>query len=325
MRQRSIFAGRLASPRFDPDAAHPRSAPDHLRARHRRRLRRHADYRDPRTGRQRRDDAHRPLPFRLDRDCRRPHASARRGRDAAASRRDRSATRTDCRPGCRGLRADRHRRAHHDHRPIAPAGVFYGVQTLRQLLPPFVEHEATRADASRPVRAAAVRIADSPRFAWRGAMLDVARHFFDVDDVKRYMDLMALLQAQYPAPASVRRSGLADRDQVMAEPGGRGRQERGRRRRGRILHAAGLQRHRGLRAGTRHHHRARDRHAQPHQRRSGVVRRAQLRRRRPSAVLRHRSRVQLVVCRQGNHLQVHRRRRPRDFGADARPVLPYRR
>jgi hexosaminidase len=74
----------------------------------------------------------------------------------------------------------------------APAGVFYGVQTLRQLLPPFVEHEATRADASRPVRAAAVRIADSPRFAWRGAMLDVARHFFDVDDVKRYMDLMAL-------------------------------------------------------------------------------------------------------------------------------------
>jgi hexosaminidase len=74
----------------------------------------------------------------------------------------------------------------------SPAGVFYGVQTLRQLLPPFVEHEATRADASRPVRAAAVRIADSPRFAWRGAMLDVARHFFDVDDVKRYMDLMAL-------------------------------------------------------------------------------------------------------------------------------------
>jgi hexosaminidase len=74
----------------------------------------------------------------------------------------------------------------------APAGVFYGLQTFRQLLPPFVEHEATRADPSRPVRAGAVRIADSPRFAWRGAMLDVARHFFGVDDVKRYMDLMAL-------------------------------------------------------------------------------------------------------------------------------------
>jgi hexosaminidase len=73
-----------------------------------------------------------------------------------------------------------------------PEGVFYGVQTLRKLLPPFVEYEATRADASRPVRAPAVRVIDSPRFVWRGAMLDVARHFFDVDDVKRYMDLMAL-------------------------------------------------------------------------------------------------------------------------------------
>ena len=73
-----------------------------------------------------------------------------------------------------------------------PAGVFYGIQTLRQLLPPFVEHEAARADPSRPVLTPAVRITDRPRFAWRGAMLDVARHFFNVDDVKRYMDLMAL-------------------------------------------------------------------------------------------------------------------------------------
>jgi hexosaminidase len=73
-----------------------------------------------------------------------------------------------------------------------PAGVFYGVQTFRQLLPGFVEHEATRANASRPLRASAVHIVDSPRFEWRGAMLDVARHFFDMDDVKRYMDLMSL-------------------------------------------------------------------------------------------------------------------------------------
>ena len=72
------------------------------------------------------------------------------------------------------------------------AGVFYGFQTLRQLLPPFVEHEATRADARRPLRAPAVQIADRPRFPWRGAMLDVARHFFSVDDVKRYIDLIAL-------------------------------------------------------------------------------------------------------------------------------------
>jgi hexosaminidase len=72
------------------------------------------------------------------------------------------------------------------------AGVFYGVQTLRQLLPAFVEHEAVRQDKNRPVRVPAVRIADSPRFAWRGAMLDVARHFMSVDEVTRYIDLLAL-------------------------------------------------------------------------------------------------------------------------------------
>ena len=73
-----------------------------------------------------------------------------------------------------------------------PAGLFYGVQTLRQLLPAFIEFEAARADQKREIRAAAVRIADHPRFGWRGAMLDVARHFFSVDDVKRYIDLISL-------------------------------------------------------------------------------------------------------------------------------------
>src|SRR5262249_50511387 len=73
-----------------------------------------------------------------------------------------------------------------------PAGVFYGVQTLRHLLPPFVEFRGVRPDTSRPVAAPAAQIVDRPRFAWRGAMLDVARHFFSVDEVKRYVDLMAL-------------------------------------------------------------------------------------------------------------------------------------
>jgi len=73
-----------------------------------------------------------------------------------------------------------------------PAGVFYGVQTLRQLLPPFVEFGGVRPDKSRPVVAPAAHVVDRPRFAWRGAMLDVARHFFSVDEVKRYIDLMAL-------------------------------------------------------------------------------------------------------------------------------------
>jgi hexosaminidase len=74
------------------------------------------------------------------------------------------------------------------------SGVFYGLQTLRQLLPPVLEYEGLRAprrDAA-PIRVPAVTVRDRPRFSWRGAMLDVARHFFSVDDVKRYVDLMAL-------------------------------------------------------------------------------------------------------------------------------------
>lgn len=71
----------------------------------------------------------------------------------------------------------------------SPAGLFHGVQTLRQILPPILEHDAAR---PRPISIPQVTIADSPRFAWRGAMLDVARHFFGVEDVKRYLDLLAL-------------------------------------------------------------------------------------------------------------------------------------
>lgn len=63
-----------------------------------------------------------------------------------------------------------------------PAGLFYGIQTLRQLLP---SHHP--GNLSLP----AVSIRDTPRFAWRGAMLDVARHFFPVEDIKRYTDLIA--------------------------------------------------------------------------------------------------------------------------------------
>lgn len=73
-----------------------------------------------------------------------------------------------------------------------PAGLFYGVQTFRQLLPPWVDFEAIRPDKRRTVSAPAVGIADSPRFGWRGAMLDVARHFLTADEVKRYIDLIAL-------------------------------------------------------------------------------------------------------------------------------------
>ena len=70
-----------------------------------------------------------------------------------------------------------------------PNGLFYGVQTIRQLLPWSIEH---RGALNRRLRIPGARITDAPRFAWRGAMLDVSRHFIGADDVKRYIDLLAL-------------------------------------------------------------------------------------------------------------------------------------
>ena len=70
-----------------------------------------------------------------------------------------------------------------------PAGLFHAVQTLRQLLPARVE-ERTRQDG--PWTIPAGTIVDAPRFGWRGAGLDVARHFFSVPDVKKYLDAIAL-------------------------------------------------------------------------------------------------------------------------------------
>jgi hexosaminidase len=74
-----------------------------------------------------------------------------------------------------------------------PAGLFRGVQTLRQLLPPRIEAEQSLIGGE--VRTWSIppgRITDRPRFAWRGGMLDVSRHFFTVDEVKQYIDLLAL-------------------------------------------------------------------------------------------------------------------------------------
>ncbi len=70
------------------------------------------------------------------------------------------------------------------------AGIFYGLQSLRQLLPPAIFRSA-------PVMgvawiAPAVLIEDYPRFAWRGAHLDVCRHFMPKEFVKKYIDLLAL-------------------------------------------------------------------------------------------------------------------------------------
>ncbi|MFF3146329.1 glycoside hydrolase family 20 zincin-like fold domain-containing protein, partial [Streptomyces sp. NPDC057927] len=71
----------------------------------------------------------------------------------------------------------------------APAGLFHGVQTLRQLLPAAVEKNSVQAG---PWLVAGGTIKDSPRYGYRGAMLDVSRHFFGVAQVKRYIDELAL-------------------------------------------------------------------------------------------------------------------------------------
>lgn len=65
-----------------------------------------------------------------------------------------------------------------------PAGIFYGIQTLRKSLPILKAKEA--------VTLPAARITDAPRFSYRGMHLDCARHIFSVDFVKRYLDMMAL-------------------------------------------------------------------------------------------------------------------------------------
>jgi hexosaminidase len=70
-----------------------------------------------------------------------------------------------------------------------PAGLFYGTQTVRQLLSPAIEAD-TRQPGPWQMTVGSIR--DRPRFAWRGAMLDVARHFHGVREVKRLIDLMAL-------------------------------------------------------------------------------------------------------------------------------------
>jgi len=70
------------------------------------------------------------------------------------------------------------------------AGLFYGVQTLLQLLPPeiFSTNVVTSADWQMPC----LQIEDWPRFQWRGLMLDVSRHFFTKAEVETVLDAMAL-------------------------------------------------------------------------------------------------------------------------------------
>jgi hexosaminidase len=67
------------------------------------------------------------------------------------------------------------------------AGLFYGLQTLSQMMPA----DAEALPVNEPIELTAVSIRDRPRFAYRGMHLDVARHFFGPEDVRRYLDHLA--------------------------------------------------------------------------------------------------------------------------------------
>jgi hexosaminidase len=75
-----------------------------------------------------------------------------------------------------------------------PAGLFYGIQTLRQLLPPAIEKNTVQ---KGPWEIATGTIRDYPEYAYRGSMLDVARHFFAVEEVKQYIDHLVTYKMNY--------------------------------------------------------------------------------------------------------------------------------
>jgi hexosaminidase len=77
-----------------------------------------------------------------------------------------------------------------DLRAATRRGLLHGIQTLRQLLPP--EIMATDVVRGRAWALPGARITDAPRFGWRGAHLDVARHFLPAEFLHRYLDLLAL-------------------------------------------------------------------------------------------------------------------------------------
>lgn len=65
----------------------------------------------------------------------------------------------------------------------ANQGIFYGIQTLQQLFP---------VKKDRPFKISCVKISDEPKYAWRGMHLDVSRHFFPKDFIKKYIDYLVM-------------------------------------------------------------------------------------------------------------------------------------
>lgn len=72
---------------------------------------------------------------------------------------------------------------------MKPAGIFYALQTLRQMMPPTIENPGQLKIGDIEIQACT--ILDRPRFSWRGMNLDCGRHFMEKEFVKRYIDLLA--------------------------------------------------------------------------------------------------------------------------------------
>ena len=158
-----------------------------------------------------------------------------------------------------------------------PAGLFYGVQSLRQLLPPAIFREATVQGVDWAIPC--VEIEDAPRFAWRGMMLDVARHFMPKEFVKKFIDLLALHKIntlhwhltedqgwrieikRYPRLTEIG----AWRKETLVGKIAAGHPQRGVRRQAprRLLHSGRYSRDRRLCGGALRQRRARDRDAGP--------------------------------------------------------------
>ncbi len=72
-----------------------------------------------------------------------------------------------------------------------PAGFFYALQTLKQLLPRHVM-AGVAARQPQPLTLPAIQVDDSPRFGWRGFMLDEGRHFYGKAEIKKILDVMSV-------------------------------------------------------------------------------------------------------------------------------------
>ncbi|HEY8400911.1 MAG TPA: glycoside hydrolase family 20 zincin-like fold domain-containing protein, partial [Cytophagaceae bacterium] len=73
---------------------------------------------------------------------------------------------------------------------LKPAGLFYGLQSLYQLLPPEIESPVKVDNVNWALPS--IEVTDTPRYSWRGLHLDVSRHFMPVEFIKKYIDNMAM-------------------------------------------------------------------------------------------------------------------------------------